>query len=345
MLLVAERESDRITGMDDRIILDRQSKQAAEKEPMVSVALVTYKHEAYIREALDSILMQQVDFSYEIVVGDDCSPDGTQDILREYAGRYPGRFLLLLREKNLGATANSYDIKCHCKGRYIAQLEGDDFWTDPHKLQRQVDFLEAHPEYIGTAHMHHVVDENSRPIEGLSGYCEPGRFTMKDYLVEGNLPGQTATLVYRNIYKNPLHDYSIEAKAHDFRSDVTVTLILLSLGDIYTFTDSMSSRRLVRKVGGTNWNSVSITRDLQVDECLLSARLLCWRRKEFGPTKEGNARMRMWQENALIAFLKHPCKRRREALKEVIREISGPGFLLFRCLSLVPGMIKRKLKR
>lgn len=331
--------------MNKRTTFEKELRQTAGNEPMVSVALVTYKHEAYIREALDSILMQQVDFSYEIVAGDDCSPDGTQGILREYAGRYPDRFTLLLREKNLGATANSYDIKCHCKGRYIAQLEGDDFWTDPLKLQKQVDFLESHPEYIGTAHMHNVVDENSRPIEGIDGYCEPGRFTMKDYLVEGNLPGQTATLVYRNIYRNPLHDYSIEAKAHDYRSDVTVTLILLSLGDIYTFTDSMSSRRLVRKAGETNWNSVSMTRDLKVDECLLSARLLCWRRKEFGPTEAGNARMRMWQENALIVFLKHPSKRRREALKEVIREISGPGFLTFRCLGLIPGIIKRKLKK
>ncbi len=331
--------------MDDKIALDEISEQASERVPMVSVALVTYKHEAYIREALDSILMQRVNFSYEIVAGDDCSPDGTQDILREYADRHPGRFVLLLREKNLGATANSYDIKCHCTGRYIAQLEGDDFWTDPDKLQKQVDFLEAHPEYIGTAHMHNVVDENSCPIKGIDGYCEPGRFTMKDYLVEGNLPGQTATLVYRNIYRNPLHDYSIEARAHDFRSDVTVTLILLSLGDIYTFTDSMSSRRLVRKVGETNWNSVSMTRDLKVDECLLSARLLCWRRKEFGPTEAGNARMRMWQENTLIVFLKHPGKRRLEALKEVVGEISGPGFLIFRCLGLIPGIIKRKLKR
>ena len=331
--------------MDDKIALDEISEQASERVPMVSVALVTYKHEAYIREALDSILMQRVNFSYEIVAGDDCSPDGTQDILREYADRHPGRFVLLLREKNLGATANSYDIKCHCTGRYIAQLEGDDFWTDPDKLQKQVDFLEAHPEYIGTAHMHNVVDENSCPIKEIDGYCEPGRFTMKDYLVEGNLPGQTATLVYRNIYRNPLHDYSIEARAHDFRSDVTVTLILLSLGDIYTFIDSMSSRRLVRKVGETNWNSVSMTRDLKVDECLLSARLLCWRRKEFGPTEAGNARMRMWQENTLIVFLKHPGKRRLEALKEVVGEISGPGFLIFRCLGLIPGIIKRKLKR
>ena len=87
--------------MDDKIALDEISEQVSERVPMVSVALVTYKHEAYIREALDSILMQRVNFSYEIVAGDDCSPDGTQDILREYADRYPGRFVLLLREKNL----------------------------------------------------------------------------------------------------------------------------------------------------------------------------------------------------------------------------------------------------
>lgn len=312
---------------------------------MVSVAVVTYKHEAYIREALDSILMQQVTFPYEIVVGDDCSPDGTPEILKEYAARYPGRFVLLLRKKNLGATANSYDIKCHCRGRYIAQLEGDDFWTDPHKLQKQVDFLEAHPEYIGTAHMHNVVDEQSRPIPGVDGYCEPGVFTLQDYLVEGNLPGQTATLVYRNIYKNPLHDYAIEARAHDFRSDVTVTLILLSLGNMYTFTDSMSSRRMVRRAGGSNWNSVSMSRDLQVEECLLSQRLLCWRRDEFGSTPEGAARMRMWERNALILFLKRPGAKRLDMLKEVIRGISGPGMLLFQCLRLVPGILADKLKQ
>ena len=310
---------------------------------MVSVAVVTYKHEAYIREALDSILMQQVNFLYEIVVGDDCSPDRTPEILREYAQRYPDRFVLLLREKNMGASANSYYIKCHCRGRYIAQLEGDDFWTDPHKLQKQVDFLEAHPEYIGTAHMHNVVDENSRPVPGVEGYCVPGPFTMADYVVEGELPGQTATLVYRNIYLHPAHDYSIEARAHDFRSDVTVTLILLSLGNIYTFTDSMSSRRMVRKRGASNWNSVSMTRDVQAEECLLSERLLCWRRDEFGLTEDGKARMRMWEENALILFVKHPTKKRLNVLKEVLREISGTGCWPLRCLRLIPGILYKKV--
>ena len=82
--------------------------------------------------------------------------------------------------------------------------------------------------------VYNVVDENSRPVPGVEGYCVPGPFTMADYVVEGELPGQTATLVYRNIYLHPAHDYSIEARAHDFRSDVTVTLILLSLGNIYT---------------------------------------------------------------------------------------------------------------
>ena len=119
---------------------------------ILSVGILTYNQEKFIRQCLDSVLMQEVEFDYEIVVGDDASSDGTQDVLREYAAKYPNKFVLLLGEKNEGISMNYKKVLSACKGKYSALCEGDDYWTDVHKLQEQVDFLEKHPDYgfVGT---------------------------------------------------------------------------------------------------------------------------------------------------------------------------------------------------
>lgn len=119
---------------------------------ILSVGILTYNQDKFIRQCLDAVLMQEVDFEYEIVVGDDASSDGTQDVLREYGAKYPDKFVLLLGEKNEGISMNYKKVLSTCKGKYIALCEGDDYWTDAHKLQAQVDFLEKHPDYgfVGT---------------------------------------------------------------------------------------------------------------------------------------------------------------------------------------------------
>ena len=116
-------------------------------KPLVSVFMITYNHELYIAQALDSILMQQVNFKYEIVIGEDCSTDNTRAILINYAKKYPNIFHLLLHKHNLGAVNNQNEVFKNCKGKYIAMLEGDDYWTDPYKLQKQVDFMDANNGY------------------------------------------------------------------------------------------------------------------------------------------------------------------------------------------------------
>jgi glycosyltransferase involved in cell wall biosynthesis len=113
----------------------------------VSILMVTYNHEKYIAEALDSVLMQQVDFDYEIVIGDDCSTDNTRSILIDYHRKNPDKIRLLLQERNLGLYGKYNFIQTYnaCQGQYIAMLEGDDYWISPDKLQKQVDFLDTHP--------------------------------------------------------------------------------------------------------------------------------------------------------------------------------------------------------
>ena len=113
----------------------------------LSVGVLTYNHSKFICQCLDSILMQDSDFDFVIVVADDGSNDGTQAILRSYAEKNPGRFVLLLKEKNEGISKNYKDLLMSCEGQYIALCEGDDYWTAEDKLQKQVDFLESHREY------------------------------------------------------------------------------------------------------------------------------------------------------------------------------------------------------
>jgi glycosyltransferase involved in cell wall biosynthesis len=112
----------------------------------VSVAMATYQHERFLAQAIESVLMQETIFEFELVIGEDCSPDKTREVARSYAERYPGKVRLLLQEKNVGLTRNLSETVTACTGQYVGWLEGDDYWTSPHKLQRQADFLDANPD-------------------------------------------------------------------------------------------------------------------------------------------------------------------------------------------------------
>ena len=126
-----------------------------DREILVSVCTLTYNHEAYLRDTLEGILMQKVDFPMEILVNDDASTDGTRAILREYAEKYPDLIRPFYQDVNLYSQGKDLCLEVlypAARGKYIALCEGDDYWTDPDKLQLQVDFLEAHPEYTACVH-------------------------------------------------------------------------------------------------------------------------------------------------------------------------------------------------
>lgn len=211
----------------------------------VSVICVTYNHEKYIREALDSILQQKTQFHFEVLVGEDCSTDGTREILKEFEEKYPEYLRIYYREQNLGATKNEYELFMDAKGKYIAALELDDVWTDPYKLQKQYDFLEAHREYIGVAHDFDIIDKNGSVIEDkdnqkIKNYFNK-RFTLQDFLTDGFV-FQTGTHFYRNIFKDG-SDYSIIYTADRLIRDKTVLSLLLFRGDFFILPDSMSAYR------------------------------------------------------------------------------------------------------
>src|SRR6478752_3440632 len=115
--------------------------------PKVSVCIPTYNHEAYIAQAVESVLEQRTNFGVEVLIGEDCSTDRTRQIICELAARHPDKIRLRLAEKNQGAGRNFADLFEHCRGEYVVILEGDDYWTSPNKLQIQVDTLDARPDW------------------------------------------------------------------------------------------------------------------------------------------------------------------------------------------------------
>jgi len=120
--------------------------------PLVSVRLICYNQRDVVAQAVESALGQRTDFPYEVVIGDDCSTDGTAEIVRGYAAHFPAKVRLLARDRRLGRQANFLDTLGRCRGDLVALLDGDDYWTSPLKLQRQVDLLGADPAAAGCFH-------------------------------------------------------------------------------------------------------------------------------------------------------------------------------------------------
>ncbi len=135
------------------------------EDPLVSVCMITYNQAPFIAQAIEGVLMQKTNFPIELVISDDCSSDGTGKICEQYYTKFPEKINLFLQKSNLGVINNSIKTLSACKGKYIAICEGDDYWTDTLKLQKQVDFLENHDDY-GLVHTgFNVVNEANKIIK------------------------------------------------------------------------------------------------------------------------------------------------------------------------------------
>lgn len=163
----------------------------------VSVVMITYNHERYIAQAIESVFMQKAGFEFELVIGEDCSTDSTRAIVSAYGERHPERIRLLLPERNQGMMANFVATLAACRGQYVALCDGDDYWTDPLKLQKQVDFLEAHPECSLCYHnvMRFYEDPAIKPTPVVPANQKPF-LSIEDIVFRNPLP--TSSVMFRN---------------------------------------------------------------------------------------------------------------------------------------------------
>jgi len=212
--------------------------------PMVSVMLITYNHGEYIRQALDGILEQKCNFDIEVNVIDDCSTDNTQEIVLEYQERYPDIFNCYFNEKNIGHIAtqlNTIRGFQTLRGKYFCLLEGDDYWISPDKLQRQVDILEEHEEFVACAHNTMKVFDDGSPSEHFLPFKLFGRdrAAMRDLV---NMAGvyHLSSIVYRNKFGLT----PPQCLADPYSCDVIINMVYGQFGDFYCIDEYMSNYRV-----------------------------------------------------------------------------------------------------
>jgi glycosyltransferase involved in cell wall biosynthesis len=185
------------------------------KTPLISICCTTYNHDNYIKQCLEGFLMQRTNFPYEILVHEDASTDNTAEIVKEYEFKYPILFRCIYQSVNQFAKQNTlFNILLPmARGKYIALCEGDDFWTDPNKLQKQVDFLETHPDYSMVCHNVTV----SGDVQQASFVSNLKEFYTAEDLASGGISIPTLSVVFRNynltysasLSKTPIGDFPL----------------------------------------------------------------------------------------------------------------------------------------
>lgn len=164
---------------------------------VVSVAMITYNHENYIAQAIESVLMQRTNFNFELIIGEDFSSDSTCSIVKKYSQRYPEKIQLITYPNNQGMLRNFYNVLSACRGKYVALLDGDDYWTSQEKLQIQVNFLDKNRDHSICFHdTYCFYEDNSQPSYVYPDKNKDRSFRLEDLLFENFI--STCSVLYRN---------------------------------------------------------------------------------------------------------------------------------------------------
>ncbi|MDB5162029.1 MAG: sugar transferase [Candidatus Saccharibacteria bacterium] len=219
--------------------------------PRVSIVCISYNQEDYIAQAIEGFLIQKTNFSIEIIISDDASTDKTADIIREYEKKNPGLFRTNLRTKNVGVKVNITEALKSATGDFVALCEGDDFWTDPLKLQKQVDFLDTHKDHSLVFHPVRVFFENHEEEDSIFPEVTDNEEFPLERLLKGNFI-QTNSVMYRRIGYDQL---SQDVMPFDWYLHLTHA----RNGKIGFINQVMSAYR--RHAGGIWWETTSKGRD------------------------------------------------------------------------------------
>lgn len=202
---------------------------------LVSIKCLVYNHEPYLRQCLEGFVMQKTNFRFEVVVHDDASTDGSTVIIREYAEKYPDIIKPIYEIENQYSKRDGSLVRimnAACKGKYIAMCEGDDYWIDPLKLQKQIDFLEAHPDYLlcGTNGLV-LWDGGLQAPEYFNRNFTNRELHPEDVIGKWSFP--TASLVFRH----NLLELTNGFKCVTYNGDIRIILVALANGRIWSLAD------------------------------------------------------------------------------------------------------------
>lgn len=215
-------------------------------KPKASICMITYNHEKYIKEAIEGVLMQKTNFSIELIIGEDFSSDNTRKICEEFEQLYPDKINLLPTEKNYGMMPNFIRTLNACTGKYIAFCEGDDYWTDPLKLQKQVDFLEANNEYGMICTNYHKLFMKDRSIKKSVFNKYLNEISFEEYVFDRSTIGTQTVLIYNKIVKNYFKEIRLRTINKWNVGDTPLWLYTMINFKVKVFSESTAVYRILK---------------------------------------------------------------------------------------------------
>jgi glycosyltransferase involved in cell wall biosynthesis len=306
-----------------------QSQRPPSNTPLVSIACISYNQAKYIREAIDSLLMQETNFSYEMVIHDDASTDGTDHIIEEYASKYPHLMFPIYQKENQhskGIRILATFVFPRCRGKYIAICEGDDYWTDPCKLQKQVAFLEANEEFslcftkVGICRNGTIDDEQyskdyQRILEDRTD------FTIEDILKDNFI--HTCSVVFRRINLLNYPDWTRQLPLGDWP-----LYMINSLHGKLKYIDELTA--VYRMHEGSVWSTKpSVERyKVQFDFYLLVSKYLDNKYDEIIIKSISDTAMNYIKHSSDLIAIKERLEKLAERLEEKVAELEKilPGY-------------------
>lgn len=229
---------------------------------LVSIHCTTYNHEKYIEDAIESFLMQKTDFKFEVLIHDDASTDRTAEIIREYEKQHPNLIKPIyqtVNQKSKGQSIGELNLK-RAKGKYIAICEGDDYWTDPYKLQKQVDYMEKNPECSLIVHGGYVVNASDKHVISKNRPYKGNKIFHTEEIIEGD-GGLflTNSMLYPRKYINNRPDFYNKAPVGDYPLAIYLSL----LGTVNYIDEFMSAYRTGVSNSWTERNTSTINKRIE----------------------------------------------------------------------------------
>lgn len=305
---------------------------------LLSVLMVTYNHEKYIENAIESIANQKTKYKIELLIGDDASTDNTPQIIQRMYDRYPEIIVPILRNKNIGGTQNAFDLLGKSKGKYIAFCDGDDEWIIGNRIDAQIDFLEINKKYSAINGKCLVIDEFGKSVEEESlRKLNFWQYSEKEYTVKNfekwEMPGHNSALIGRNIFRAGNCD--MIWKASEIVGDRSQTLLFLQEGPIYCSDEIVSKYRLI--TNGENFVSRYWKDNLRFEDYKMMQNL----EKLIFETRGGKVDLSIPKRQrfigAVVVWMKDKTKENRDVVKNIIKVCDNKlsyGFLFVKVVMI-----------
>jgi len=306
---------------------------------MVSVGLIAYNHERYIRKAIEGVITQKTSFDIQVIIHDDASTDDTRKIIEEYERKHPDIITAVCQNENKysqGIDITKNYILPLVKGKYYITCECDDYWCDEKKLQKQVDVLES-GKYIACTHNCYIVDENEMPktINSLQLVdCKTHVYKLWMNEIDAYFPGTTAAKLYNtSIYENDNPQFMEDFNNIQTQGDVKLNFLLSLSGDIYYMEDKLSVYRRVNH-GGDSWSAKMRNTNRNYYRFISSIQMRKFAKKYFNVNYKNyygtfNAGFR-----AILLYIKTPNQENKDVLKKIISEKGNLVFFVLYMLCL-----------